>query len=273
MEQEDILYCQIPEGMEYDGLYKKYLTNNQQQQLEEYVKLKQSGQYSGLKAYYKVLKAIYGTKQGALQWYRIISSYFEELGYSKLLNDQCLYIIRRDNKFVIFALYADDIFGCTNYEPLKQEILEQLNKRFICNDVGNINKCLGCIVERDKETGDIILFNHLYIQDVIKTFIPGEKPSPVNTPMPPGKYLTPEDCPPIQELDLELQSRYRSLIGSLMYAALFWRPDIAQATAHLSRFLHAPGIMHWKYAIHILKYLQGTTHYGLLYKHDPNADP
>jgi hypothetical protein len=94
----------------------------------------------------------------------------------------------------------------------------------------------------------------------------------VNTPLPDGLILSPHDCPPINEVDRELQSKYRSIVGSLMFAALYWRPDICYSVGHLSRFLHIPGTKHLKAAKHILRYLKATKGYGITFKRDYNAN-
>ena len=52
-------------------------------------------------------------------------------------------------------------------------------------------------------------------------------------------------------------NRYRELIGSLQYAALATRPDIAFAVNKLSQFLDNPGHVHLTARIHILRYLKG----------------
>ncbi|XP_057844560.2 secreted RxLR effector protein 161-like [Cryptomeria japonica] len=57
---------------------------------------------------------------------------------------------------------------------------------------------------------------------------------------------------------------YRKLVGSLIYATTT-RPDISFAIGVLSRFMQQPRETHWLAAKHILRYLQGTQHYGLKY--------
>eukprot|EP00253_Pinus_taeda_P025524 PITA_25524 len=56
----------------------------------------------------------------------------------------------------------------------------------------------------------------------------------------------------------------RQLIGSLMYL-VNTRPDICYAVNTLSQFMVEPKRAHWAAAKHVLKYLQGTIDYGLLY--------
>eukprot|EP00253_Pinus_taeda_P035689 PITA_35689 len=57
---------------------------------------------------------------------------------------------------------------------------------------------------------------------------------------------------------------YRQLIRSLMYL-VNTRPDICYAVNTLSQFMVEPKRAHWATAKHVLRYIQGTIDYGLLY--------
>ena len=59
---------------------------------------------------------------------------------------------------------------------------------------------------------------------------------------------------------------YQQLIGSLVYIAIFSRPDIALAVNFLSQFNLDPNIQHWKAAKRVLRHLKGTADYGLKYE-------
>jgi len=56
---------------------------------------------------------------------------------------------------------------------------------------------------------------------------------------------------------------YQRAIGSLMYAAMSTRPDIAFPIVTLSQFMQNPGRVHWEAAKHIIHYLKGTVGLGL----------
>ena len=58
---------------------------------------------------------------------------------------------------------------------------------------------------------------------------------------------------------------YRELIGSLNFAALCSRPDIAFSVAYLSRCLDNYTEHHWNAALKILQYLQGTSDLSIVY--------
>lgn len=59
---------------------------------------------------------------------------------------------------------------------------------------------------------------------------------------------------------------YRELVGSLMYLAIISRPDIANATGFLSRYMHCPTSTLWSAGKRVLKYLKQTKEKGLVYK-------
>ncbi|XP_074311199.1 secreted RxLR effector protein 161-like [Silene latifolia] len=59
---------------------------------------------------------------------------------------------------------------------------------------------------------------------------------------------------------------YASTVGSIMYAQVCTRPDIAYAVGILGRYQSNSGLDHWKAAKKVLRYLQGTKDYMLMYR-------
>ena len=51
---------------------------------------------------------------------------------------------------------------------------------------------------------------------------------------------------------------YSSVVGSLMYAMICTRPDIAFAVGVVSRYMSNPGKKHWEVVKGIMRYLNGT---------------
>ena len=59
---------------------------------------------------------------------------------------------------------------------------------------------------------------------------------------------------------------YASAIGSLMYAQVYTRPDIAFVIGVLGRHHSNPGVDHWRAANKVMRYLQGLKDYMLMYR-------
>jgi hypothetical protein len=63
---------------------------------------------------------------------------------------------------------------------------------------------------------------------------------------------------------------YQSAVGSLLY--LSTRPDIVYAVSNIARFSSEPTKQHWTAVKRILRYLNGTQNFGLLYKKTENTE-
>ncbi|XP_058733252.1 secreted RxLR effector protein 161-like [Vicia villosa] len=66
------------------------------------------------------------------------------------------------------------------------------------------------------------------------------------------------------------QSLYRSMIGSLLYLTAS-RPDITFAIGVCARYQEEPKVIHLNQVKRILKYVNGTYNYGILYSHNSNT--
>ena len=81
-----------------------------------------------------------------------------------------------------------------------------------------------------------------------------------STPLTAHFKLSMTDCPQSKEQKLEMfKIPYASTVGSLMYAMVCTRLDIAHAIGVVSRFLFDKGKAHWEAVKWIFKYLWGTT--------------
>ena len=65
--------------------------------------------------------------------------------------------------------------------------------------------------------------------------------------------------------EVEATTVYCQLVGSLMYL-VNTQPDFCFAVNQLSQAMVQPTKLFWKATKHVLRYLRGTTHYGLWYR-------
>ena len=96
---------------------------------------------------------------------------------------------------------------------------------------------------------------------------------PSVSPIVKGDRFNLDRCP---KNDLEREQMknipYAYAVGSLMYAQVCTRPDIAFAVGMLRRYQSNPGKDHWKAAKKVMRYLQGTKDYKLMYRWTNNLE-
>ena len=82
-----------------------------------------------------------------------------------------------------------------------------------------------------------------------------------------GNKFSLHQCPKneLEKKDME-RFPYASAIGSLMYAQVCTRPDIAYITGMLGKYLSNLGMDHWKKAKRVMRYLQKTKDYMFTYR-------
>ena len=91
--------------------------------------------------------------------------------------------------------------------------------------------------------------------------------SPSVAPVLKGDKLDLNQCP---RNDFEwkhmINISYALAVGSLMYAQVYTKPDIAFFVGVLGRYQSNPCIDHWKVAKKVKRYLQGAKDYMLMYR-------
>ena len=82
-----------------------------------------------------------------------------------------------------------------------------------------------------------------------------------------GVNLSVEQCPKTQEEEEDMSHvPYASEVGSLMYAMVCNRLDIANAMGVLRKFMSKPRKEHKTMVKRVFKYFHGTSDYGLCYQ-------
>ena len=140
-------------------------------------------------------------------------------------------------------------------EKLKRE----LSKSFAMKDLGSVKQILGMKISHARKNGKLWLSQEAYIKKVIERFNMSKAKS-VSSPLAGHFKFTSKQCPTSEKEKQEMSKvPYLPAIGSLMYAMVCTRPDIAHAVGVVSRFLSNPGKDHWAVVKWILRYLRGTS--------------
>ena len=181
-------------------------------------------------------------------------------GYTRTTPDHCVFTRKySDDDFIILLLYVDDML-IIGHDPSKIDKLKrELSKSFAMKDLGPVKHILGMKISRDRKNEKLWLSQESYIEKVLERFNMS-KAKAVCSPLAGHFKLSSKQCP-TSEKDMKEMGKvpYASVVGSLMYAMVCTRSDIAHAVGVVSRFLSNPGKEHWEAVKWILRYLRGTS--------------
>ena len=211
-------------------------------------------------------KSLYGLKQVPRQWNRKFNSFMKDNKFIRSLSDPCVYIKGEGTSDMVYMLlYVYDMLVASKDKLGIQRLKESLAAEFEMKDLGAANRILGMDIVRDRNKGILKLSQGRYLEQVLRTFNMSESKA-VTTPL--GcqfklKALTEEESKGESELMSEVP--YASAVGSLMYAMVGSRPDLAHAVGVVSRFMGNPGRKHWEAVKWIFRYVKGTLDFGLTF--------
>lgn len=136
-----------------------------------------------------------------------------------------------------------------------------MTHEFKMSMVGELSYFLGLQVKQLQE--GIFISQAKYAHSLIKKFgLDKEKAS--NTPMSTTTKLTKDENS--EDVDVSL---YRSMIGSLLYLTAS-RPDLCLSVGICARYQAFPKKSHLAAVKRIIKYVNGTSNYGIFYSKDTN---
>jgi hypothetical protein len=203
-------------------------------------------------------KSLYGLKQAPRVWNRKIRRFLESIGFLPTYSDPCVYV--NEETGVIIAMWVDDlvIFG-KNLKDV-DDLKAKLKAEYEMKDLGELNYFLGVQVHRDKAQKLIHINQSGYNRTILERFGMADS-NPARTPLPGGCHLTKATTNDV----LTDQKEYQSMVGSLMYAMLATRPDLAQCIQQISQYSQMPITTHQKAAKYALRYLKGTMNEGITF--------
>jgi len=209
----------------------------------------------------KLNKALYGLKQSPRVWYFTLTAYLKTLGFEPLTADNCIF---HDSKGTYIAVFVDDLLMVGPSKANISMIKAKLSERFHMTDLGPCKYYLGMEVTRDRQNRTLKLSQRSYLEKVLRDFGMWDCNKKHDTPI--------DTHTKLQKAEAEYEPKiadikwYQSAVGSLMYAMLGTRPDIAYAVSVVSRFAAKPTQAHKATVTRIFRYLRKTVDYVLVFK-------
>ena len=203
---------------------------------------------------------VYGLKQAARDWNVKIVSVLLVMGFGQSNADPCL-LIHHERGILLF-LYVDDMAIAAKSISHIQWFKKEMASAFKTMDLVELEKILGIEVTRNRKLKTIKLCQETYIRKILESVgMIGEKHSPTKVPLNSEECLRPAG-PDDKRVNVK---QYQKIIGSLMHAQVYTRPDIASALGKLSQFMSDPAEHHLRRAKHLFRYIRSTADIGITF--------
>jgi hypothetical protein len=212
----------------------------------------------------KLKKALYGLKQGPRNWWLLISMFLIGLGFKATVSDPCLFFKRsQSGRLLLLFLFVDDMQVGYHLTDLVEwsALKAQLVQRFNTKDMGPSTWILGMRITRNRKARTITLDQELYVTKALQRY--GMQECKMAS--------TPEAVSAVtgcseEELSAPAEQHlFQEIVGTLMYAAVSCRLDIAHAVHSLASDMQAPTGRSMLAAKRVLRYLAATKDIGLVF--------
>ncbi|CAI7876561.1 unnamed protein product [Closterium sp. NIES-54] len=210
---------------------------------------------------FELIKALYGLKQAPRQCYLKLQGVLEEIGFTPSTADHSLFMLGEGEQRSFMVVYVDDILIFSPSTGLVKEVMLKLQDKFKCKALGDVSFYLGLHIEQDVEKRCMRVHQRKYPEALAANF--GQSEGHVATPFPSGFKCV--KGPEEESVGEEERRRFHSLVGSLMYAAVNTRTDVAFATGQLARVVQCPNEEQVAAGMRVAKYLGQTPTVGLQY--------
>jgi hypothetical protein len=212
----------------------------------------------------KLQKSLYGLKQAPRNWDKLVHAFLtKDMAFKATVSDPTLYFRRsRSGRLMMIYRFVDDMQGSYHVDDDAefQQCVKLLQDRFRIKQLQTATWMLGMRIVRDRKARTITLSQELYVTKALEKF--GLQECRV--------VSSPEIVGAATDANAELNvptnvQRYMEITGTLMYAAISTRPDIAHAVHYLASHMQAPTLRHMQAAERVLRYLAGTKDVGLVF--------
>ena len=155
-------------------------------------------------------------------------------GFVQNAEETCIYKKMSGSSVAFLVLYVDDILLIGNDVELLKSVKEYLNSKFLMKDLGEAAYVLGIKIYHDRSKRLLALSQSTYLDKILKKFNMHLAKKGF-LPVVKGKMLSTTQClvTALEKADVD-GNPYALAIGSIMYAILSTRPDVALALSLMS---------------------------------------
>ena len=241
-EVDSLLYGEMPPGFEIPGMCLKFNMN------------------------------IEGTKQGAHLWMKKLVDAFDKTGWVRSMTDPSLFTFRQDDHFMMAVVWVDDILVGYSDKGTYESFCTAFKKLIHCKFEDKVERFVGVEITRDRDARTLTIKQTQYVERLFNHHLCAENVKEWKHQTPSGtskeeitKFMAIKPTEDPVEKELNVKRGYLSIVGGVMYAMVFTRPDIAFHTSRVASCMHSPSTAAYEAVLDILRYLFATKDLGITY--------
>ena len=209
----------------------------------------------------RLKKSLYGLKQASRSWHAHLTTCLKTLGFQQCLADACVFRLVEEGRVAIIAVvvHVDDIFA-VGLKSRCDVFRDELNRMVPVKNLGKLRWYGSCHYTQEREMGTLTISQKTFADELVK------KACVTSTKSVPLRFGV-----KLEEYDEDERVEnwpFRELVGSLMWLSISTRPDITNTVRAVARYCTAPRVIHLKTALGILRYINGTSEYGIIFQRE-----
>jgi hypothetical protein len=175
-------------------------------------------------------------------------------------------MIQHNGRLHLILVYVDDVLIASNDVAYIKRIKQDICNVYAMKDMGELNSFVNSKITRTQD--EISISQSHYCRDVVDSFDFLVQGKTAKTPLPSDAIeQLAEFYEPTDDEQAEVNRYpYRQIIGSLLYLAMYTKPEISYAVGVLSRYNDKSTVASCKLATHLLRYLNGHSECVIAFK-------
>jgi hypothetical protein len=221
--------------------------------------------------YVKLEKALYGTLQAALLFWRDLSGFLMEHGFELNPYDECVAnkIINGHQCTIVWHV---DNLKISHVDPqVTSEVIELLQQKYGTDDGAPLTVCRGKLHDYLGMTldyslpGKVVINMDHYVNELLDKVPVDMRNGTSTTPAAAHLYDVNDEA---EKLDQEQVETFHTITAKLLFLSKRAQPDLQQAIGFLTTRVKCPDTDDWKKLCRVIKYLRGTAELKLTLEGD-----
>jgi hypothetical protein len=217
----------------------------------------------------RLKSSLYGLKQAAYEWHSLLISVLIEMGYKAVDESDCFFILHEQDSTSMLVIHVDDVAHGFNDSALSTRLRKRLRDLWGLSGEGELKWFLGMSIKYERGAYAHVS-QRAYLETVLKRSGMHDT-HPKKTPMSTDTVISKKDRPDV--VDEKIRTEFQRIVGSIIFAVVMTRADLANACSQLGRVMSNPTAADVQHAKRVLRYIAGTLDHGIMYTNEAWKPP